>query len=57
MTQHFVCNNIGRGFLLRLLQEFGPSYDCSALDNPLSAAGDTATFDCCSAQKTSCRYV
>ena len=31
MTQHFVCDLIGRGFLLSLLQEFGPSYDCGVV--------------------------
>ena len=29
-----VCDIIGSGFLLSLLQEFGSSYDCSASDNP-----------------------
>ena len=37
-----VCDIIGRGFLLSLLQEFGSSYDCSASDNPLSVVRDTA---------------
>ena len=42
MTERFACDLIGRGFLLSLLQEFGPSDDCSALGNPIGVVGDTA---------------
>ena len=42
---------------MSLLQEFGPSYDYSASDSPLSVVRDTAPFDRCSAPKISWRYV